>query len=158
MLWATLDIWFDQRRIEVRPDRLLLSGGIFGHDVVTDGKAARKSLGVVPQEIALYEDLPAIENLRYWGKAYGLRGKALEDRVTEVLEHVREDEGARAHVMHRDLAVQVVAVERRKLDVLGRERKLARIAKRAKSGDKDNLLLLGPTGCGKTFLVEALST
>jgi hypothetical protein len=30
MLWAVLDIWFDQRHIEVKPDRLLLSGGIFG--------------------------------------------------------------------------------------------------------------------------------
>jgi ABC-2 type transport system ATP-binding protein len=59
-----------------------------GHDVVKDGKAARRSLGVAPQELALYEDLPAIENLRYWGKAYGLRGKALEDRVAAVLETV----------------------------------------------------------------------
>jgi len=58
---------------------------VAGHDVVADGKAARQNLGVVPQEIALYEDLPAIENLRYWGKAYGLRGAALEARVTEVL-------------------------------------------------------------------------
>ncbi|MBT8108333.1 MAG: ABC transporter ATP-binding protein [Gammaproteobacteria bacterium] len=56
-----------------------------GHDVVKDGKAAKQSLGVVPQELALYEDLSAIENLRYWGKAYGLRGKALEDRVATVL-------------------------------------------------------------------------
>ncbi|MGB5878627.1 MAG: DUF3592 domain-containing protein [Thermoanaerobaculia bacterium] len=30
MLWAVLDIWLDQRRVEVRPDRLLLSGGILG--------------------------------------------------------------------------------------------------------------------------------
>jgi ABC-2 type transport system ATP-binding protein len=61
---------------------------VAGHDVVSDGKAARKSLGVVPQELALYEDLPAVENLRYWGKAYGVRGQALEDRVTEVLEYI----------------------------------------------------------------------
>ncbi len=59
-----------------------------GHDVVKDGKAAKRSLGVVPQELALYEDLPAIDNLRYWGKAYGLRGKALEDRVATVLETI----------------------------------------------------------------------
>jgi ABC-2 type transport system ATP-binding protein len=59
-----------------------------GHDVVKDGKAARQNLGVVPQELALYEDLPAIDNLRYWGQAYGMRGKALEDRVTTVLEHI----------------------------------------------------------------------
>jgi ABC-2 type transport system ATP-binding protein len=61
---------------------------VSGHDIVKDGKAARKSLGVVPQEIALYEDLPAIDNLRYWGKAYGLRGKALEDRVSDVLGYI----------------------------------------------------------------------
>ena len=61
---------------------------VSGHDIVKDGKAARKSLGVVPQEIALYEDLPAVDNLRYWGKAYGLRGKDLEDRVSDVLGHI----------------------------------------------------------------------
>ena len=61
---------------------------VAGHDIAKDGKAARRTLGVVPQELALYEDLPAIENLRYWGKAYGLRGQALDDRVTEVLGHI----------------------------------------------------------------------
>jgi len=61
---------------------------VAGHDVVKDGKAARGNLGVVPQELALYEDLPAIENLRFWGKAYGLGGQALEKRVTEVLEYI----------------------------------------------------------------------
>jgi len=43
-------------------------------------------LGVVPQEIALYEDLTARENLTFWGKMYGLRGWALKSRVNEVLE------------------------------------------------------------------------
>ena len=61
---------------------------VSGHDIVKDGKAARQSLGVVPQELALYEDLPAADNLRYWGKAYGLRGKILEDRVSDVLGHI----------------------------------------------------------------------
>ncbi|MDJ0939008.1 MAG: ATP-binding cassette domain-containing protein [Woeseiaceae bacterium] len=61
---------------------------VSGHDVIKEGKAARRSLGIVPQELALYEDLPAVENLRYWGKAYGMRGKELEDRVATVLEHI----------------------------------------------------------------------
>jgi ABC-2 type transport system ATP-binding protein len=56
-----------------------------GLDVLTQAKAARKLLGVVPQELAIYEDLPAIDNLRFWGKAYGLRGAALEARVSEVI-------------------------------------------------------------------------
>ncbi len=68
---------------------------VAGHDVVADGKAARSKLGVVPQELALYDDLPAIENLRYWGKAYGLGGKALDDRVAEVLETIGLGDRAR---------------------------------------------------------------
>ena len=61
---------------------------VFGHDVVTDGPASREKLGVVPQELALYEDLSARENLSYWGAAYGLRGAALRKRVEDVLEIV----------------------------------------------------------------------
>ena len=59
-----------------------------GADVVRDGKRAKRSLGIVPQELAIYEDLPAIDNLKYWGKAYGLRGAALDARVSEVLGHI----------------------------------------------------------------------
>ncbi len=58
---------------------------VLGHDVVLQWRAAREKLGVVPQELALYEDLSATENLRYWGAAYGLRGKDLAQRVREVL-------------------------------------------------------------------------
>ena len=61
---------------------------VCGHNIVSDGKAARRSLGIVPQELALYEDLPAVENLRYWGQAYGLRGDELETRTREVLDHI----------------------------------------------------------------------
>jgi ABC-2 type transport system ATP-binding protein len=45
-------------------------------------------LGVVPQEIAIYEDLTARENLTFWGKMYGLRGASLKTRVDEVLETI----------------------------------------------------------------------
>lgn len=61
---------------------------IAGFDISRQGKAARQTLGIVPQELALYSDLPAIENLRYWGRAYGLRGETLEMRVSEVLDHI----------------------------------------------------------------------
>jgi ABC-2 type transport system ATP-binding protein len=59
---------------------------VIGHDVVRDGVAARRSIGVVPQEIALYDDLSARENLSYWGGAQGLRGRQLNDRINDVLE------------------------------------------------------------------------
>jgi len=58
---------------------------VLGHDVVREGRASREKLGVVPQELALYEELSATENLRYWGGAYGLRGTDLKQRVQEVL-------------------------------------------------------------------------
>jgi ABC-2 type transport system ATP-binding protein len=56
-----------------------------GHDVVTDSVAAKQDLGVVPQELSLYEDISATENLLFWGAAYGMRGSALKSRVREVL-------------------------------------------------------------------------
>lgn len=59
---------------------------IFGHSIAKDSTTARKLLGIVPQDIALYPDLTARENLTFWGKMYGLRGEALKKRVNEVLD------------------------------------------------------------------------
>ncbi|MEW6403799.1 MAG: ATP-binding cassette domain-containing protein [Chloroflexota bacterium] len=59
---------------------------IMGHSIKTDAMGVKSVLGVVPQEIALYEDLTARENLTFWGKMYGLRGSALRSRVNEVLD------------------------------------------------------------------------
>src|SRR5574342_276785 len=59
---------------------------VMGHSIRTDGMGVKSVLGVVPQEIALYEDLTARENLTFWGKMYGLRGSALKSRVNEVLD------------------------------------------------------------------------
>jgi ABC-2 type transport system ATP-binding protein len=59
---------------------------IMGHSIRTEPRAAKASLGVVPQDIALYPDLSARENLDFWGKMYGLRGAALKERVDEVLD------------------------------------------------------------------------
>ncbi len=57
-----------------------------GHSIRQDPRGVKASLGVVPQDIALYPDLSARENLEFWGKMYGLRGGALRQRVDEVLE------------------------------------------------------------------------
>jgi ABC-2 type transport system ATP-binding protein len=59
-----------------------------GHDVRSrsGGRAARAEVGFVPQEIALYEDLSARENLHYWGGAWGLSRARLRRRTDEVLE------------------------------------------------------------------------
>jgi ABC-2 type transport system ATP-binding protein len=61
---------------------------VAGFDILREPRKARSALGVVPQELALYEDLPAVENLRYWGAAYGLKGPELKTRVDEVLGYI----------------------------------------------------------------------
>ena len=52
-----------------------------GHSVLGDSTGVRRALGVVPQEIALYPTLSAAENLRFWGRMYGLHGAALVEAV-----------------------------------------------------------------------------
>ena len=71
---------------------------IMGHSVTREPEAAKKSLGVVPQDIALYPDLSARENLVFWGKMYNLRGAALKSRVDEVLEIIGLADRQKDHV------------------------------------------------------------
>jgi ABC-2 type transport system ATP-binding protein len=54
-----------------------------------DNLAARHTLGLVPQTIALYADLTAEQNLRIFGQLYGLRGSDLKARIDEALESVQ---------------------------------------------------------------------
>ena len=61
---------------------------VCGHSVIKDPMEVKRSIGVVPQEIALYEELTAMENLIFWGKMYGLSGKVLSARIDEVLEQI----------------------------------------------------------------------
>ncbi len=59
---------------------------VMGHSITEEPMAVKANLGVVPQEIAIYEDLSARENLTFWGKMYGLRGNQLKQRVDEILD------------------------------------------------------------------------
>jgi len=61
---------------------------IGGYSVTKAPMAVRNIIGVVPQDLALYEDLTARENLVFWGQMYGLSGKTLAARVDEVLEQI----------------------------------------------------------------------
>jgi ABC-2 type transport system ATP-binding protein len=61
------------------------SVSVGGFNVVTDAIKAKSRLGIVPQELAIYEDLSARDNLLYWGAAYGLKGDKLKQRVDHVL-------------------------------------------------------------------------
>jgi ABC-2 type transport system ATP-binding protein len=61
---------------------------VMGHSIVREPQEVKSVIGVVPQDIALYGDLSARENLLFWGKMYGLRGNDLVKRVDEVLETI----------------------------------------------------------------------
>jgi len=64
------------------------SVNINGFNISAQTIKAKQSLGLVPQELALYEDLSAHENLLFWGSAYGLTGHELETRIQKVLTEV----------------------------------------------------------------------
>ncbi len=58
------------------------------YSVLGQAMQAKASLGLVPQDLALYEDLSGKENLNFWGRAYGLSAEQLKQRMAEVLEQV----------------------------------------------------------------------
>jgi ABC-2 type transport system ATP-binding protein len=58
---------------------------LMGRAATLDRRRHRASIGLAPQEIALYEALSARENLEYFGRMYGLKGDALQRRVGECL-------------------------------------------------------------------------
>jgi ABC-2 type transport system ATP-binding protein len=51
-------------------------------------KQVKKIVGIVPQDIALYPMLSAIDNLKFFGELYGIKGKLLKEKVSELLELV----------------------------------------------------------------------
>jgi ABC-2 type transport system ATP-binding protein len=71
---------------------------IGGHSVTKEPMTVRGLIGVVPQDLALYDDLTARENLLFWGQMYGLYGKALRTRIDEVLEQIGLSEKAKQRV------------------------------------------------------------
>jgi ABC-2 type transport system ATP-binding protein len=61
---------------------------IGGHSISKQPLQAKRLIGVVPQEIALYPSLNARQNLEFFGKMYDLRGSELSSRVDEVLSFI----------------------------------------------------------------------
>jgi ABC-2 type transport system ATP-binding protein len=71
---------------------------VMGFSVTKEPQQVKEVIGVVPQDIALFPDLSARENLEFWGKMYGLRGAVLNRRVEEVLEMVGLVDQARGRI------------------------------------------------------------
>ncbi len=68
----------------LKPD----SGNIVidGLSLEKNAKQIREIMGIVPQDMAFYEDLTAKENLTFWGKLHGLSAKTLSQRIDHFLE------------------------------------------------------------------------
>jgi ABC-2 type transport system ATP-binding protein len=106
-------------------ERLPTSGDalVLGHSIREEQRAVRQLIGVAPQEIALYPMLTGIENLRFFGRIYGLRGTQLS-RVEQLLRFVGLQERGSDRVMsysigmRRRLNLAVALVHRPKLILL----------------------------------------
>ncbi|HVE76083.1 MAG TPA: ABC transporter ATP-binding protein [Actinomycetota bacterium] len=61
---------------------------VAGQTIDERSTKSKSGIGYVPQEVALYPDLSGAENLKFWGKLYGLPSEVLKKRVSEVLELV----------------------------------------------------------------------
>lgn len=59
-----------------------------GNHITTRSTAGKHEIGLVPQDLAIYPDLTAAENLTFFGRLYGMGGSDLNTRVSEVLEVV----------------------------------------------------------------------
>ena len=68
----------------LKPD----SGFIYykGKDIQKEPQVIRREMGYVPQEIMLFSELTGRQNLDFWGRAYGLGGRALAEAIAWVLE------------------------------------------------------------------------
>jgi ABC-2 type transport system ATP-binding protein len=69
-----------------------------GHSVMREPMEVKRIIGVVPQEIALYDDLSAQENLEFWGRMYDMGGAGLQGRIKEVLQQVGMTDKAKGRV------------------------------------------------------------
>jgi len=61
---------------------------IFGHSLRGEVGAVRRRVGLVPQDISLYPDLTGEENLLFFGRLHGVRGRELRSRTADLLELV----------------------------------------------------------------------
>ncbi|GIW81105.1 MAG: ABC transporter ATP-binding protein [Gemmatales bacterium] len=61
---------------------------LFGQTVTPSHREVRRLIGIVPQELAIYDQLTARENLAFFGSLYDIQGSRLDDRVNQVLQAV----------------------------------------------------------------------
>jgi ABC-2 type transport system ATP-binding protein len=96
------------------PDRGAVTIG--GDAIVGDASPAKRRIGLVPQDISLFEDLAAMRNLELFGALYGLKGELLRQRSREALalvglaEHAKEKPATFSGGMKRRLNIACALV------------------------------------------------
>ena len=97
---------------------------VFGQKQNVRNLDVRRNIGIVTQEITVFSDLSAIENLRYFGGLYGLRGAELASNVAEMLEFVELSDRAKKRPktfsggMQRRLNIACALVHKPKLVIM----------------------------------------
>lgn len=97
---------------------------IFGKSMDKDEEEIKRNIGIVPQNIAVFNDLTAYENVEFFGRLYGLRGSLLKERVKEALEFTglldREKDypGKYSGGMQRRLNIACAIVHKPKLIIM----------------------------------------
>jgi ABC-2 type transport system ATP-binding protein len=71
---------------------------IAGHRLAGDTDPAKRRVGLVPQDLALYDELSARDNLRFFGALYSMTGRALDEAIAKALELVELADRARDRV------------------------------------------------------------
>jgi len=61
---------------------------IFDKDIDKDFSNIKRNIGIVPQDLAIYEDLTAFENVSFFASLYGLKGRKLKEAVVQALDFV----------------------------------------------------------------------
>lgn len=77
--------------INILANVLSYDGGtieVLGHEVSKETKAVKKEMGIIPQDLAIYEELSAEENVRFFASLYHIKRKELKKNVKEALESV----------------------------------------------------------------------
>src|SRR5699024_4020638 len=97
---------------------------IFGKDHMKHHTDIKTEIGLVPQEIAIYEDLTAYENVEFFAGLYNLRGADLKEQVMEALEFVGLSDKKKQYpktssgVMKRRLNITRAITYRPKLSIM----------------------------------------
>lgn len=97
---------------------------IFGKSMDKEEEEIKRNIGIVPQDIAVFNDLTAYENIAFFGRLYGLRGNLLKERVEEaldftgLLDRMKDYPGKYSGGMQRRLNIACAIVHKPKLIIM----------------------------------------